>query len=393
MLAVGTSIAKKEELLKVPSKILVELTKPFVGREEESRVVLLALITKEHAVLIGEPGTAKSALIRRIAEILNMKCFMYLLTRYTEPAELFGPLDINALKDGKYVRIIANKLPEAEIVFLDEVFKANSAILNTLLTIMNERVFYDGYTEIRVALWSLFGASNEVPEDPELEALYDRFLLRHYVKPVSEDMWKDLLKYSWNIERLGYGKPSVKIDRWILEDLHKTIFEVDLTPIEGKLLKIFSIFESKNIHLTDRRKGKALKVIAAHAVLNGRLAASEEDLTVLKFVAPRDIDDFERVNIILSEELKTAYKYIKELEEIQRNIREVYNYILSFPNVTSRFVEYRLLEIYRDLESTRDRVLAMARETNDDKVHKKVAEVVDDINEVLNRIKLKIEGR
>lgn len=382
---------KREELLKIPMKILAELTKPFVGREEEAKVILLALLTKEHAVLIGEPGTAKSALIRRVAEILNMKCFIYLLTRYTEPAELFGPLDINALKEGKYVRITVNKLPDAEIVFLDEVFKANSAILNTLLTIMNERLFYDGYTEIRVALWSLFGASNEVPEDPELEALYDRFLLRHYVKPVSEDMWKDLLRYSWNIERLGYGKPSIRIDRSSLEELHKYVFDVDLTSIESKLLKIFSILESKNIHLTDRRKGKALKVIAAHAVLNGRLTPSEEDLMVLKFVAPRDIDDFERVNIILSEELKTAYKYIKELEEIQRNVREVYNYILSFPNVTSRFVEYRLLEIYRDLESTRDRVLAMARETNDEKVHRKAAEVVDDINEILLKIKQKIE--
>ncbi|MEM4040625.1 MAG: AAA family ATPase, partial [Ignisphaera sp.] len=84
------------DLLQVPSKILAELTKPFVGREEEAKVILLALLTKEHAVLIGEPGTAKSALIRRTAAILNMKCFIYLLTRFTEPAELFGPLDINA---------------------------------------------------------------------------------------------------------------------------------------------------------------------------------------------------------------------------------------------------------------------------------------------------------
>lgn len=381
------------DLLQVPSRVLAELTKPFVGREEEAKVVLLALLTKEHAALIGEPGTAKSALIRRTAAILNMKCFIYLLTRFTEPAELFGPLDINALKEGRYVRITTNKLPEAEIVFLDEVFKANSAILNTLLTIMNERVFYDGYTEIKVSLWSLFGASNEVPEDPELEALYDRFLLRHYVKPVSDDVWKDLLKYSWNIEKYGYAKPEMKIDRDVLDNLHRVVFEVDLMPIENKLLKLFSIFESKNIHLTDRRKGKVLKVIAAHAILNGRLTAAEEDLSVLKFVAAHDIDDFERINIILSEELKTAYRYIKELEEIHRNVKEVYSYISSFPSVTSRFVEYRLLEIYRDLESTRDRVISIVRETSDEKVHKKATEVVEYLNDVLNRIRQKIEGK
>jgi MoxR-like ATPase len=382
-----------ESYLKLIPQILSELSKPFVGRDEESKVILLALLTKEHAVLIGEPGTAKSALIRRAAQLLNMKCFTYLLTKYTEPAELFGPLDINALKDGKYIRITAHKLPEAEVVFLDEIFKANSAILNTLLTIMNERLFYDGYTEIKVMLWSLFGASNEVPQDPELEALYDRFLLRHYVKPLSEDLWKDLLKYSWNIERYGYPQPEITLDRDTLENVNKLIYRVNFDVVESKLLKIFSMFESKNLHVTDRRKGKALKVIAAHAILNNRLIVNEEDLMVLRFIVPHDIDDFERVNIILSEELKTSYRYLRELEEIAISVKEVNNYIVSFPNINSRFIEYRLLEIYRDLESTRDRVLSMIRETSDEKVHKKGAEVVENINEVLEKIKRKMEGR
>lgn len=379
--------------LKLIPQALSELSKPFVGREEESKVVLLALLTKEHAILIGEPGTAKSALIRRAAQLLNMKCFTYLLTKYTEPAELFGPLDINALKEGKYVRITTHKLPEAEIVFLDEIFKANSAILNTLLTIMNERLFYDGYTEIKVMLWSLFGASNEVPQDPELEALYDRFLLRHYVRPLSEDMWRDLLKYSWSIEKYGYPQSEITLDRTTLENINQLIYMVDFDAVESKLLKIFSILESKNLHITDRRKGKALKVIAAHAILNNRLTANEEDLMALKFIVPHDIDDFERVNIILSEELKTSYRYLRELEEIAVSIKEVNNYIVSFPNINSRFIEYRLLEIYRDLESTRDRVLSMVRETNDEKVHKKGAEVIENINEVLEKIKRKMEGR
>ena len=381
------------DVLQIPSKMLAELSRPFIGREEEAKVIVLALLTKEHAILIGEPGTAKSALIRRAAQILNMKYFMYLLTRYTEPAELFGPLDINALKEGKYVRITTNKLPEAEIVFLDEIFKANSAILNTLLTVMNERLFYDGYTEIPVRLWSLFGASNEVPEDPELEALYDRFLLRHYVRPVSDDQWRDLLRAAWNIEKNGYPKPETVVDKRVLETLHRLIFEVDLSPIESKLLKLFSVLESKNIHLTDRRKGKALKVIAAHALLNGRLTASEEDLLVLKFVAPHDIDDFEKVHIILSEELRTAYRYLKELEEIYASIKEVDSYVSSFPSVSSRFIEYRLLEIYRDLESTKERVLAMIHETNDEKVHRKVHETVLYIDSVIDKIRRKIEGR
>ncbi|MEM0028771.1 MAG: MoxR family ATPase, partial [Ignisphaera sp.] len=118
-----------------------------------------------------------------------------------------------------------------------------------------------------------------------------------------------------------------------------------------------------------------------------------EDLMVLKFIAPHDIDDFEKVNIILSEELRTPYKYLRELEDIAVSIKEVGNYIASFPSVNSRFVEYRLLEIYRDLESTRDRVLSMMRESSDEKVQKKAMEVVEQINDLLEKIKKKIEGR
>jgi len=197
-------IASDDEFQSYVSKIQSfynELMKPFIGREEEARVIVLALMTGEHAVLIGKPGTAKSALIRRSAQLLNARLFMYLLTKFTEPSELFGPLDLVALKEGRYVRITKGKMLEADIIFLDEIFKANSAILNSILSILNERIFYDGYSEIKVPLWSLFGASNEVPDDPELEALYDRMLLRQYVKPVSEDLWKDLLDYEWALER------------------------------------------------------------------------------------------------------------------------------------------------------------------------------------------------
>ncbi|MEM1710764.1 MAG: AAA family ATPase, partial [Sulfolobales archaeon] len=172
---------------------LRELEAPFVGRHEEALVITLALLSGEHGVLIGEPGTAKSAMVRRAASLLNARFFKYLLTKYTEPSELFGPIDIRALRKGVYARVTRGKLSEAEIAFLDEIFNASSAVLNSLLSIMMERVVYDGYTEIKTPLWSLFGASNRVPEEPELEALYDRFLLRSYVKPLDQDHWPELL--------------------------------------------------------------------------------------------------------------------------------------------------------------------------------------------------------
>src|SRR5512135_534698 len=154
------------------------LSGQFIGKDEVIRLLLVAVIAGEHAVLLGPPGTAKSALIRSLAQLLQSRYFEYLLTRFTEPNEIFGPVDIAAFREGNYRRKIEGMLPEAESVFLDEVFKSNSAILNALLTLLNERKFTSGGQVLRVPLISVFAASNEVPGDETLNAIFDRFLLR-----------------------------------------------------------------------------------------------------------------------------------------------------------------------------------------------------------------------
>ena len=380
--------------LDIVRKFVEELARPFVGREEEARVITLTLLAREHMVFIGEPGTAKSAMVRRAAELLNAKFFKYLLTRFTEPAELFGPLDIKALDEGKYVRITRGKLPEAEIAFLDEIFKANSAILNALNTLLQERVLYDGYTEFIVPLWSLFGASNEVPEESEVAAVYDRFLVRHFVKPVSEDKWVELLNKSWIIEKEQYFSEGVGAEKIMsmkdLRALHEQVLNVNLEPIKPKLVKLFAVFESRGIHITDRRKGKSLKLIAANAILEGRREAQENDLIVLKYVVPRDWDELEKVNTILSEELKTPYKYIKELEEIKTNVKEVMNYVISLQNIESRFVEMRFRQIYRDLEITRDRVISLMLEAKNADVEKLASDIIELIDKTINIIRKRL---
>jgi len=150
----------------------------FLGKSEVIRLLLIAVVAREHLVLIGPPGTAKSALLRALAELLDARYFEYLLTRFTEPNEIFGPVDIAAFREGNYRRRTEGMLPEAEVVFLDEVFKSNSAILNALLSLLNERRFTSGGRVIECPLISAFGASNEVPSDESLAALFDRFLLR-----------------------------------------------------------------------------------------------------------------------------------------------------------------------------------------------------------------------
>ncbi len=340
-------------------------------------------------------NTAKSALVRRAADLLDAKFFKYLLTRFTEPAEIFGPLDIRALHEGKYIRITHGKLPEADIVFLDEIFKANSAILNSLNTILQERVLYDGYNEIKVPLWSLFGASNEVPEEPETEAFYDRFTLRHFVKPVSEDLWYDLLSKSWDLEVRSSLTDSLNDERRVmsinhLRELHQIVLNVNTDLVKSKFVKLLAILEGRGIHVTDRRKGKTLKVIAAHAMMNGRTAAIEDDLIAIKYVVPRDQEELDKVSTILSEELKTPYKYLRELNEVKGNVKEIYNYVSSLRNIESRFVEMRFREIYRDLEITKERVISLMLESSNKEVEKVANEVIQLIDTVMEVIRGKI---
>jgi MoxR-like ATPase len=376
----------ENRLLELPKKFLESLSSPFVGREEEAKVITLALITKEHVSLIGEPGTAKSALARRAAEILNAKFFMYLLTKYTEPAELFGALDINALKQGVYKRITKDKLPESELAFLDEIFNANSAILNALLSLLNERVIYDGYNVIKVPLRTLISASNRVPDEPELEALYDRLLLRHYARPIGEDLWKSLLDSAWELEFSDKWKvtsPVMSIQD--LDAIYSMLTEVDLSSVKSKLLKLFAMLEEKGIHLSDRRKGKVLKLVAAHSLLNGRLRASEEDLIVLKYIAPKEIDDFEKVSALLSEELKTPIKYMRELNEIYNNIKEAGKYVDSASES-----DPRLIDLIRTLRATRDRVIALGKESGEEKVEQFSREVSSEIDKLLEKVAKKL---
>src|SRR3954464_6197185 len=134
----------------------------FLDKQEIVRLLLVSVIAGEHLLLVGPPGTAKSAMVRLFARLIDAKYFEYLLTRFTEPNELFGPVDIRAFREGTYTRRTAEMLPEAEVVFLDEIFKSNSAILNSLLTLLAERRYNNGARILEVPLISMFGASNEV---------------------------------------------------------------------------------------------------------------------------------------------------------------------------------------------------------------------------------------
>src|SRR5206468_6667883 len=169
----------------------------FVGRDEVIDLIALAVVAGEHLFLYGPPGTAKSALIRQFAGAVRGRYFEYMLTRFSEPNEVFGPIDLVRLREGVVATVTAGMLPEAEFVFLDELFNANSAILNNLLTVLNERVYRRGALTHKLPVLSLFSASNHLPEDDALRALFDRFLLRCQVRNLKPEAMPRLLQAGW----------------------------------------------------------------------------------------------------------------------------------------------------------------------------------------------------
>src|SRR5213082_2172939 len=170
-----------DTVARLREEVVNVLKRRFVGRDEVIDLTALAVVAGEHLFLYGPPGTAKSALVRQFASAVHGRYFEYLLTRFSEPNEVFGPIDLARLREGTVATVTTGMLPEGEFVFLDELFNANSAILNNLLTVLNERVYRRGAETHRLPLLSLFSASNHLPDDDALRPLFACFLLRYYV--------------------------------------------------------------------------------------------------------------------------------------------------------------------------------------------------------------------
>ena len=192
-----------QEAQKRVLRVLEELNRYFVDKQDIIELMVISTIAQEPLLIVGEPGTAKSDLIIKFCEALGLQgndYFEYMLTKFTEPNEILGPIDINKLKEGQYIRRSEGKLPTCRIAFLDEIFKSNSAILNTLLTILNERKFYQDGKPHPVNLMMLFAATNTIPEFSELDALKDRFIFKIESRPVKEEHFDILVEKGMMLE-------------------------------------------------------------------------------------------------------------------------------------------------------------------------------------------------
>ena len=288
-----------------------QLSRYFLDKQEMIRLMLVSVVAGEHMVLVGPPGTAKSALVRMFSRLVDARYFEYLLTRFTEPNELFGPVDIRAFREGTYTRRVAGMLPEAEIVFLDEIFKSNSAILNSLLTILNERRFSNGANVLKVPLLSLFGASNEVPNDDNLAAIFDRFLLRVVSNNLDSYHFTGLIERGLKNEAANLSAMPVKplVNAADLHRLNQALaarlsFSEDLlSRYKGLIFQI----RSEGVSLSDRRVVKILKLVAASAIVDGRAEANDSDFFLLRHVW-NNLDQAELLDEIVTPVVERFYR-------------------------------------------------------------------------------------
>jgi MoxR-like ATPase len=311
----------KKEIHEIRERMSVvrnELSSYFVDKREIVDLLCVCTVAQEPLLLVGKPGTAKSDLIIKFCQALSLEegqYFEYMLTKFTEPNEIIGPIDIERMKKGSYFRKTEGKLPQAEIVFLDEIFKSNSAILNTLLTIINERKFYQEGKPTTVPLKMIFAATNEIPEFDELNALKDRFTLKIGSFSVGENKFEELLEKGIqnDLHRTFNRKPWANLCS--LEDFLKCKFYLDclmsgmqqqslLSPIERDRKEFFPqpLFElfkrilktlqkEQKLFISDRKLVKLYKLIRTRAFLLHGGNVRKEDLTILRYISDR-VEDF-----------------------------------------------------------------------------------------------------
>ena len=342
------------------NKLAQALSDGVYEREETIKLCLLAALAGESVFLLGPPGIAKSLIAKRLIQAFdNSSYFEYLMTRFSTPEEVFGPLSIQELKDnGRYVRLTDGYLPTAQVVFLDEIWKAGPAILNTLLTVVNEKTFKNGSDIERVPMRLLVSASNELPdEDSGLEALYDRMLVRVFVNRIQDKQnFKSMLT-------VGTPQEASIPEGLAITDEEYHLWQSELDQLElsddvfEKLYELKTLLESSataetgvdvadtDMYVSDRRWKKAVKLLKASAYFNGRDSINPLDILLLqdclwnnpesRDVVRQVIKKFALNNAFDQQEVEQQIALCREeLAEIQEELESEFGTMLSMESTT-----------------------------------------------------------
>ncbi|MFV3011996.1 AAA family ATPase [Clostridium botulinum] len=301
-----------------------ELNDFFVEREEIIKDALRALVIGQHMFLYGPPGTGKSLLVYNICKRIDgARYFQWLLNKTSDPAEILGPYSIKAMEQDKFLRKTNGKLPEAHIAFIDEIWKSNEPTLNILLPLLNEKIFYNDGKAIKVPLVSMFCASNEIPDDESLNALYDRIIFRDYLGYVKDTDNK--LKMFKNYVSMRNSENEIKVNTKIkLEEIYALQKKTETIEIKDDIyldfIKLMDNLERNGIIISDRRKNECLKVIQGNALLCGRNYAVVEDFEALKNILWNDLDD---IAIIETNIIKIINPYDDKVRDYVRKFNEI----------------------------------------------------------------------
>lgn len=339
------------------------LNSSHLERESVIDGLLATVLSRQNAFLLGVPGTGKSDLVRSICNgISDAKYFGYLLSPTTDPSEVFGPVAVTKLLNDEYTRDIEGYLPSCNIAFLDELFRGNSAILNSLLTLLNERTFNNGKVNVSTPIESIVAATNSWPDEESLQAFGDRFLFRPTVSTLKKPISKATLD-RWSVGATQRPQVGVHLTLKDLKDLQRA---VDAVQVEDNFLEKFSsvwdVLEQRGIGISDRRRVQVLKFLKAWVVVQGETELCPEHMHgSLIHIVYQTEDDKEIIQEVLNQEIPTADRVFADAKRAAAGIMAEYNAQQS-KHVHKANIEtlnefvFNLKRYYKDMSIVYDKV-------------------------------------